>query len=231
MKDQDYIENNPDWHSADAVYKAAWIRAMIDKWISADSLKIADVGCGAGEILLNVSRFYEQASCHGYEVSSTAYAICNNKTNPPRLNFHHADLLSKDPNQNHYDLLLCIDVFEHIENYLAFLRSLSRYAHGFIFHIPLELSAQTVIRPSGLLSYRAQYGHIHFFNRHMALQTLRECGYEIVDWRYTPSALVLPGRNLKSRLLKIPRKIFWALSQEACVRLLGGFSLLVYCRR
>jgi hypothetical protein len=151
--------------------------------------------------------------------------------NPPRLNFYQADLLSTSPEQNHYDLLLCIDVFEHIEDHLAFLRSLSQYARGFIFHIPLELSAQTVIRPSGLVSYRTQYGHIHFFNRHLALQTLQACGYEIVDWHYTPSAIALPGRNLKSRLLKIPRKLLWALSPEICVGLLGGFSLLVYCRR
>lgn len=230
MKDHDYLERNPGWHSEDAVYKAAWIRAMIDKWFSADGLTIADVGCGAGDILLNLSQFYERAYCHGYEVSKTAYEICMHKANPPRLVFHHQDLLREDPGQKTYDLLLCNDVFEHIENYLAFLRSLRRYARGFIFHIPLELSAQTVIRSTGLLSYRLQYGHIHFFNCRMALQTLKECGYKIVDWRYTPSALVLPGRNIKSRLLKIPRKILWSLNPELCVRLLGGFSLLVYCR-
>ena len=229
--DRKYLNKNPDWHAEDAPFKAAWIRKMIQRHLPIDDKYVADVGCGSGEILKYLIDSFPNTRFEGFEISEIAYSIAEQKTKLPHLKFHHTDLLQRDPNQTHYDLVLCIDVFEHIPDYLQFLTRLKAYADHFIFHIPLELSVQTVLRSAGLISYRKQYGHLHFFNRVLALHTLIECGYKIIDWQYTPSALVLPGRNLKSKILKLPRRMIYMINEDLCAKLLGGYSLMVFCSK
>jgi len=77
-----------------------------------------------------------------------------------------------------FDLLLCIDVFEHIPNYLVFLEKLRNHADRFIFHIPLDLSVLTILRPARLLKGRYGVGHLHTFNYELALAVLKDTGYE-----------------------------------------------------
>ena len=231
MDDHDYLNKNPDWHADDAPFKAGWIKKIVDGRFSLENKRVADIGCGSGEILVHLKALFPHTYFEGYDISEAAYSIAKKKQDPPHLSFFHADLLECDPTQTKYDLILCIDVFEHIPDYYKFLSELRNHSIKFVFHIPLELSVQTILRSKGLTSYREQYNHLHFFNRVLALQILKDCGYSIIEWQYTPSALVLPGRNLKSFLLRLPRRFVYFLHEDFCSSLLGGFSLMVLCGR
>jgi len=46
----------------------------------------------------------------------------------------------------YFDSLLCIDVFEHVEDYIGFVKTLKSKATYKIFHIPLDISVLSVIR-------------------------------------------------------------------------------------
>ena len=92
----------------------------------------------------------------------------------------------------HYDLLLSLDVFEHVEDYLGFLRSLQPIADWFVFHIPLDISAQAVVRERPLLAVRSSVGHLHYFTRATALASLQTAGFEIVCDR-----LLHPSRHAR----------------------------------
>jgi 2-polyprenyl-3-methyl-5-hydroxy-6-metoxy-1,4-benzoquinol methylase len=48
----------------------------------------------------------------------------------------------------YFDVVMAIDVFEHVEDYLGFIRRLRVKGEYKVFHIPLDLSVQTVLRVS-----------------------------------------------------------------------------------
>jgi hypothetical protein len=144
------------------------------------------------------------------------------------LTFKLEDLLEE--NGEYFDIALAVDVFEHVENYFGFLRRLKAKAEYKIFHIPLDLSVQTVLRASPIIKWRRSVGHIHYFTKETALETLKDTGYEILDYFYTAGSLELPNRGWKTNVLKIPRKIAFAANKDLAVRLLGGYSLLVLAK-
>jgi hypothetical protein len=74
---------------------------------------------------------------------------------------------------------------------------------------------------------RTAVGHLHYFSKDTALASLQECGYDVRSWFYTPNGVERP-RNWKATLLKFPRKILFAMHADLTVRVLGGYSLLVY---
>ncbi len=80
------------------------------------------------------------------------------------------------------------------------------------------------------MKLRRTVGHLHYFTKETALETLRYSGYEIVDYFYTGSAIDLPNRGWKANLMKLPRKIVFRLNKDLTVRILGGYSLLVLAR-
>ena len=219
----EYVSKNPTYHVEDSPWKAQQILKMMRKH-QLEARTICEIGCGAGEILSQLqSHLPEATEFYGYEISPQGFALCAERANE-RLHFYCEDLLSSEASP--FDLLLCIDVFEHVEDYLGFLRRLSGKARYQIFHIPLDMSAQAVVRAGPIMLERALVGHLHYFMKETALATLRDTGYEVLDWFYTPGALNNP-RSLKARLASLPRKICSLIHQDLTVRILGGYSLLV----
>jgi hypothetical protein len=218
----EYVERNPTYHVEDSPLKARYILEMVRRH-RLDVRTVCEVGCGAGEILRQLQQQLPQTEFHGYDISPQAFAISRERENE-RLRFHHQDLL-ETPTEV-FDLLLCIDVFEHVEDYMGFLRALRPRARRQIFHIPLEMTAQWVLRSRPLLLGREQVGHLHYFMKETALATLGDTGYEVLDWLYTPTGIANP-RSLKARLAALPRKALSLVNQDLTARILGGYSLLV----
>jgi hypothetical protein len=142
------------------------------------------------------------------------------------VDFRFGNLLAEDV---HFDCALCIDVIEHVEDYIGFVRSLKQRATYKVFHIPLEVSISSVLRDA-VMAARAQVGHLHYFTRETALATLRDVGYEIIDECYTASFLDMPGRTVRENLARLPRKALYALSPDLLVKTIGGCSLLVLAK-
>lgn len=124
---------------------------------------------------------------------------------------------------------MAIDVFKHVEDYFGFLRRLKKKANYKVFHIPLDLSVQAVLRMKPIMRQRLSVGHIHYFTKETALATLHDTGYEIIDYFYR-NASKLPNRNWESKILRFPRKILFWINQDMAARLLGGFSLMVLAK-
>ncbi len=121
-----------------------------------------------------------------------------------------------------------MDVIEHVEDPFDFLRSLHPVGRLFLMHLPLDLSVQSILRRRGLLYVREAYGHLHYYTKELALQTIKETGYEVLDYCYT-ARLDQPTHLLKRKLMRLPRKLLYALHPDLAVRVLGGWSLLVLC--
>jgi len=225
--DGTYLRNNPDWHVDDSPWKAKHVARMLDRHGIVPQT-VCEIGCGAGEILRSLSTHLEPSTrFFGYEISPNAYKICSQKANE-RFTFKLANLL--DETNVRFDLVMAMDVFEHVEDYFGFLRKLRDKAQYKIFHIPLELSAQEVLRGKPLLNARRNVGHIHHFSKETALATLEDCGYTVLDHFYTSGRTDLGGLGWKSQLMRLPRQALYKVNQDAAVRTLGGYSLLVLAR-
>jgi hypothetical protein len=82
------------------------------------------------------------------------------------------------------------------------------------------------MRAGPVMLERELVGHLHYFMKETALATLKDTGYQVLDWFYTPGALNNP-RSVKARLASWPRKICSLINQDLTVRILGGYSLMV----
>jgi cyclopropane fatty-acyl-phospholipid synthase-like methyltransferase len=219
----EYEKHNPTWHEEDSPWKARQIEKMIKK----NGLRVkslCEVGCGTGEILLNLEKTFPDAELAGYEIAPHAFNRAVAKETD-RTKFYLQDALETDLPP--FDMVLAIDVIEHVEDYLSFLKKLRPLGKHKIFHIPLDLSVQSVARSRPILQLRQGVGHIHYFYKQTALAALRDCGYNILDTAYTASRLELPNQARSSRLMRIPRRLLYAANPDLAVRVLGGFSLLV----
>lgn len=222
----EYLAKNPLWHLEESEWKAAQITRILQK-NQISPATVCDVGCGAGEVLRQLQKTLgSDCKLYGYDVSPQAIELATCRANE-RLHFCLADFCAADGAW--FDLILALDVFEHVEDYYGFLRQVKAKARYKIFHIPLDVSVQTVLRKNGLLKRRFLHDHLHFFSKETALQALRDAGYEILDWFYTGRSVEI-GDALSQRLLRMPRKLCFALHNELTVRMLGGYSLLVLSR-
>jgi cyclopropane fatty-acyl-phospholipid synthase-like methyltransferase len=189
------------------------------------------VGCGAGEILKQLQEHLgNNCVLWGYEISPQAFELCQSRVND-KLHFKLADFTQE--RDVFFEIILLMDVIEHLEDYFSFLRAIQLKGQYKLLHIPLDLTVNTVL--SGKLNrFRENYGHLHHFTKDIALQMLNEVGYEVLDYFYTPASLELPAvkfrSEVKRRLLGLPRRLAFVLNEDLAARLLGGWALMVLAK-
>jgi SAM-dependent methyltransferase len=225
-----YLETTKSWHAEDARWKAAQIKSIVNKNAVCPE-SIAEIGCGSGSILDELSRFADlkDVRFYGYDISPQAIEIAKRLGNE-RIQFVHEDLLSEGVGE-YYDLLLVIDVFEHVTDYMGFVGRCRKKAKYKIYHIPLDIHVSSVIR-NAFIKSRYTIGHIHYFTAEWAVSALRDTGHEIIDCVYTNIAFGLFKEHptFKKAVANVPRWLLSKVSVPIAARLLGGYSLLVLAR-
>lgn len=222
----EYLRKNPGWHVEESPWKTRQILSMLDR-NRLNPGTICEVGCGAGEVLRQLQdHMRKDCTLWGYEISPQAFELCKTRATEG-LHFKLADL--REENDAYFDLLLVLDVIEHLEDYFSFLRDLKSKGDHKIFHIPLDLSVQTALRRDGLLKRRDLYAHPHYFTKDTALRTLGDVGYEVLDYFYTPRSIEFASGPM-GKLLKVPRKLGLMIHKDLTARILGGFGLLVLAK-
>lgn len=221
--DGSYWQMHPTWDAEDSSWKARQILEMVRRH-NLKPATVCEVGCGAGEILrILKENMAEEVSFWGSDVSPDAMEICRKKETD-RLHFECANIFSIEG--VNFDLVLAIDVVEHVEDCFGLVRHIRSMGRYKIFHFPLDLSVQGILR--GVPMYvRKTVGHIHYFTKETALELLRDTGYDVIDSFYTGSSVDLPPRRLISAVARLPRKLAFAVHKDLAVRILGGYSLLV----
>lgn len=223
--DGTYLARNPTWDRTDAPWKASRIAELL----AANNLEpasICEVGCGSGDVLVHLRKSFLSAAMTGFDISPQVAKFWEeHRAAGERVNFHLGDF--HQINAAHYDVLLMLDVLEHLRDPFTFLEKSRQQAGHFVFHIPLDLSANALVRGKPLMDIRRKVGHVHSYTKELALATLVDSGYDIVEWRYTGASLDAPNRSLKTRVAALPRRVAYAINKDFGVRLLGGETLLV----
>ncbi|MGO8951521.1 MAG: class I SAM-dependent methyltransferase [Ktedonobacterales bacterium] len=220
-----YLDINPTWHVEKSPWKAQQIMKMLARHGLAPET-ICDVGCGAGEILAQLQReMPEDCSFVGYEISPQAVALAKSRENG-RLHFKLGDVSQLE---GYFDLILVIDVIEHVEDCFNFIRELQPKSQYKIFHISLDLTVESLLRTNALLGFRntrGHIGHVHYFTKDIALAMLEDLGYDVLDYFYTKRPLRATD-SFKRKMVQLPRQVAFSLRQDLAVRVLGGYNLLV----
>ena len=222
--DGEYLRLNPSWGIEDARFKVREILKILGG-NAITARRVADVGCGAGELLrLLHQKMGQNVEFEGFEVSPQAFELCMDRASD-RLRFHLEDFSKSD--RSGYDLLLCIDVIEHVEDVFGFLRRLKEKAQHKVFDIALEISVLSSLREASLVESWRTVGHIHKFSQATALEALVYAGYKIVDHHITCRALATKNPRLRTMVANIPRRLVGIASKQWASKLFGGYSLMV----
>jgi trans-aconitate methyltransferase len=216
-------ESYAGWHTDDEPWKASTIARFLRLHLPQCS-SIADVGCGTGGVIAGVKDLMPSTRVAGYEVAPIAVAKA--KRTYPNIEFFVGF-----PEAQEFELIMMIDVVEHVEDCWRIVRDAHKCAPYLLVHIPLELNASTALRPQSLANSRRTLGHIHHFSEESACALLSECGYDIVASEITAATAELPATTMKRKLARGPRAIGKRISPSMTARVLGGFEVLIIAKR
>lgn len=218
-----YLEKNPTWHIEDSPWKANQILKLLNR-NNLHFKTICEVGCGVGEILIQLNNKMPGIDYVGYEIAPDAYELAS------RLEKENIKFVNKDffLTREIYDLLLVIDVIEHVKDFYGFLDGLKGRATYKIFHFPIDMTIYSLVRKN-IMRDREKLGHIHYFSKDTILASLRDSGYQVFDWYYTPG-IEVNRSTFKQRVLNIFRKFFFKLNKDLTVQYLSGYSLIVLAK-
>ncbi len=221
--DTTYLANNPTWHEEDSAFKVAHIIKVLHAH-AINFRSVCEVGCGSGEILVQMRRrFTEVGTWTGYDISRDAIAIAGRKVEG-NLSFKLLDIAEESPDVN-YDLMLVMDVLEHLENYFSFLDATASRSRYFMFHIPLDMSLWSLLREGILIESKRRVGHIHNFTEDFIKSILEDHGYTILYQSYTePMFKVM---STKQKVVNALRSILHSISPRLCSKILGGYSIML----
>jgi predicted RNA methylase len=218
-----YLESNPGWHTEDSPWKAQQVLRMLRQH-DIHPHTVAEIGCGAGEIVRQLSLNLPETAFSGYDISADAISMARSRESD-RVRFFNADFLTSPDN---FDVLLVMDVVEHVEDCFGFLRSIRERAEYKIIHIPLDMSVSLLLR-NRLMLVRKSVGHIHYFSKNTALALLEDTGYEILDYFYTPAYQIAP-KDPMHRAMGAVRSLTMKVASDFTSTMLGGCPLLVLAK-
>lgn len=222
----DYLSKNPTWDEEDSGWKANQVLKIFNRNHLAPK-SIVEVGCGAGGILASLHDTLPEIEYSGFEIAPDVSQFWE-KHASKKITFAVEDFLQKQT--AHFDVLLLLDVFEHVPNPFEFLAALRGRADFYVFHVPLDLSAISVARERPLLEVRQKVGHIHYFTKGLALALIQESGFQVLDWFYTGASFTAPQVSWKAKLARIPRRFAYAVNRDWGVRIFGGDTLMVLAK-
>lgn len=226
----EYLENNPTWNEEDSPWKADIIISMLGR-NKITILDLVEVGCGAGGILASLAEKNTNIkTLKGYDISPQAISLAE-KRKSERVQFYLGDFIS-DAQRTKVDVILLIDVLEHVTDYYGFLQKLKDKARYFVFHIPLDLSCRSILKPHVMLQQRETVGHLHYFSEEMVWWFLKDSGFTVVDWEYTkPITDIRKSGSFKQYIKKKLRNMSYKINKKKSVKLWGDYSLLILAKQ
>ena len=228
----EYNKINPTYHVEDSFYKwNNFKKLLLKSKINYRSFKnIVELGCGSGQILSQAkkSNFFDTNNFSGYDINPKAINLAKKLDNS--INFYDKDFFQEKFNTK-FDLIICSDVFEHIENNYEFLKKLIKKGNYFLFNIPLEISLLSLIRQNKVFSNSySSVGHLHYYSKKTAMITLEHCKYNIISLNYAKNRIShFPkgSLTLKRMFVIIPQYLLDLINEDLSCAILGNYSLVV----
>ena len=140
----EYIRRNPTLDVEDTQWKLTKTFPFIDKWlheIPSTRVKVLDVGGGAGLFLKGISEYLTAKNIrveqYALDLSREMLEI-QKRNNPDIKEIFEGSIEKTSFDDKEVDLVLMIDVIEHVPDAGAALKELRRISKYAIFKVPLE---------------------------------------------------------------------------------------------
>ena len=130
---------------------------------------VLDIGCGEGSLLLDLSLLYPGIALSGIDISDSALQLARQKL--PGGQFWNLDITACHLEQR-FDLVLCSEVLEHIDDDVSALENIARMTAG---HVILS-SVQGRMR-----NFEKKVGHIRNYQRGELVRKVEQAGFETVQ--------------------------------------------------
>lgn len=140
-----------------------------------DFQTVVEVGCGQGARLGFVKKMRPNVACSGLDISKTA--IDGAKQNYPTFVFEVLDI-EQDSSKKKYDLVLCMDVLEHIKDDKRALRNIRKMAKKYLIVSTIQGHMRANEGPEG---------HLRNYEYSDLINKIKSSGFkiiEIIEWGY-----------------------------------------------
>jgi len=224
-----------DFYSSGSFYDNNTTNSFASKWkalLVTDILEtipqqlkiIADVGSGDCMVARHIANVKSNLLIDCYDVTPPEHRFNIDET--PQLKFYPLSALESSDKQ--YDLIMALDVIEHVACPRTFLSSLAMRTRRVLLHVPLDLSVVSMLRPAILREQLESAGHVTFYN----VETLRiffhSMGMYPTVFKLTDAYRQFPQNpTLAQKLVRLMRTVLACQSRTFSANLLGGQTALV----
>lgn len=154
---------------------------------------VLDVGCGEGFTLDRLQKERIGKSYEGLEYSEEAIGL--GKELYPKLHIRQGDIYQLPYENNSFDLVICTEVLEHLENPRKALKELVRVSNRFVLlSVPNEpfFTMQRIARFQNILHFGAHPEHIQHWTAPAFLKFVKMRGVKRIALKFPiPWTMVL----------------------------------------
>jgi len=213
----------------DANFKVKEMKKLLEPYVALlpkDKLRVLDLGCGDGKTTFLIRDALKDLGFNGIKVYG--YDI-----HPKILKFKgdkDVTFVRKDITRikKKFDLIVLLDVIEHIPDPVETLRKISKSAKFILLYLPLEDCF--LIKLRNLFRKRIkQSGHLIFLDICSAFNLAAMAGIKTIDYRLSPGYTAPCGLQTVLQKITYPwRKLIYWISPSLLQSTLGGVSLMIF---
>lgn len=182
----EYLAMNSSLHEEDSSWKIEKILPLVDKFVlqvNKTEINMLDVGGGAGLILKAVAEYIEER----YKIKVNKYFLdlspgmlnVQKQNNVDFVEAFNETISQTSISNKKIDLVLMIDILEHVPDDIAALKELARISNYVIFKVPLENSLlgefQKILKGNVDMKKLSEekYGHVNFYSYFQLMRKIK----------------------------------------------------------
>jgi trans-aconitate methyltransferase len=224
---EEYLKLNKDLHDSDFYKKSQAVLHILPSDFRPDS--VIDIACGSGKITMEVSKKLGIRKTTGIDISHKIIEIAKQNDVDRIGNWVTINIF--DYKESGYDLVLAIDIVEHVEEDKEILNKIASLGSLAVIKVPIEDNSVnrfimwiTRKKINPWKETEAHYGHVHHYSLNSFIELIEESDLQIVKTEY----IHLPKRSKVfweiSRLIFFP---LWFVSRRLYIQFNGGFVLVM----
>jgi len=223
---EEYIKKNPTLHIEDAPIKFNEMKSELFKLDKSKS--ILDVGCGAGVLTKMIADFLKSEQVLGVDISEAMIKTANKLNTDKNIEYKSIDIYRFNTSSK-YDVVICADTIEHVEDDVGFLKILSKFSDKIIIRVPMEDSIyNSILKKLGisdeLKKTEVQYGHVNHYSVKKFFELVKKANLKVSS--YTLFRINKPRTWWVNEIIRQISNIVCLFSIDFGVKLGGGFLVV-----